>query len=314
MVEIIFYGYEMAPNCQKVLMTLALLDIPYKYHEIPRMLPRPNFTDLNIDYRRVPLLSIESDVYCDTSLIIEKLCDIAIHEKTAGEDADVRNHRAYMDVGNNIFPFVVALLPIDGEAMNSPEFLKDRQDLVGAGRPFSKEAFKQGRPSSLTYFAGYLGIIERNFLDGGKKKFFLGGERPTTADVYVYCMVSWALFGHRGNEPDITREKFPEAYAWCDRVKPFVSKGKREEITWEQVKEVLVKPPKHEYAKFVKHDEQNPFGLQPGTPIFVVPVDTGKTHPQKGELISLNNEQVCLRNKSGVVIHFPRIGYHVQAQ
>ncbi|ORY81431.1 hypothetical protein BCR37DRAFT_43855 [Protomyces lactucae-debilis] len=313
MVQIVFYGYEMAPNCQKVLCALSLLQIPYEYVEIPRTLPRPDFAEMSIDYRRTPLLSIESDMYCDTAIIIEKLCDIALHEKTAGEDVDATNHRAYGEFCNSVFPFAVGLLPVEGDAMNSPEFVKDRQELVGSGRQFSKEAFKQSRPSALTYFTSYLNIITRNFLDGGKKKFFLGGEKPSMADIYVYSIVAWVLYGHRGCEPEVTREKYAEVYAWCDRVRPFTTQGKRKDITWQDAKAILTQPPKHEYAKFVKHDEGNPFGLQPGTKVFVVPTDTGKTHPQMGELLSLNNEQSCVRNASGLVMHFPRIGYHVQA-
>lgn len=35
MVNIIFYGYDFAPNPQKILEALALFRIPYKYCEIP---------------------------------------------------------------------------------------------------------------------------------------------------------------------------------------------------------------------------------------------------------------------------------------
>ena len=43
----------------------------------------------------------------------------------------------------------------------------------------------------------------------------------------------------------------------------------------------------------------------------VTPSDNGKSGPQLGELISLNYQQVCLRNEKGLVMHFPRLGYDV---
>ena len=61
MPEIILYAYPEAPNNQKVINALALLRIPYKLCLIPRMLPRPDFTSVDITYRRVPLLSIDSE-------------------------------------------------------------------------------------------------------------------------------------------------------------------------------------------------------------------------------------------------------------
>ena len=43
----------------------------------------------------------------------------------------------------------------------------------------------------------------------------------------------------------------------------------------------------------------------------MTPTDMGRSEPQFGGLISLNYEQVCLRNEKGLVMHCPRMGYEV---
>ncbi|ORY81430.1 hypothetical protein BCR37DRAFT_43873 [Protomyces lactucae-debilis] len=296
MVNIIFYGDESSsPNCQKVLCTLSLLQIPYKYV----VTPRPDYAELSIVDRRTPLLSIESDMYCDTAIIVDKLCDIALHKNTAGDDVDATNHRAYGEFFKSIYPSAVELMPFENDAMDSPE-------------P-AKEVSTRARSDALANFASYLNIINRNFLDCGKKLFFLGGEKPSMADIYVYSIVAWVLHGHQDCELEVMCNKYAEVYAWCDRVRAFTMQGIREDITWDCAKAFLTKESRIEYARFVKHDKANVLGLQPGTDILVSPADTDKSHSQTGELLSLNDEQTCLRNASGLVMHFPRIGYRVQA-
>jgi hypothetical protein len=41
--------------------------------QVNYMLPRPEISDLGVGYRRIPVLAIENDVYCDTSLITSVL-------------------------------------------------------------------------------------------------------------------------------------------------------------------------------------------------------------------------------------------------
>jgi hypothetical protein len=61
----------------------------------------------------------------------------------------------------------------------------------------------------------------------------------------------------------------------------------------------------------VRHDSKNPLKLNAGDDVSIVPTDTGRNHPQKGKLIGLNDEEVCLQTKAGAVLHFPRLGYFV---
>ncbi|CCG81492.1 Predicted protein [Taphrina deformans PYCC 5710] len=309
MVEIIVYGYEMAPNPQKLLQFLSFYNIPFKYVEIPIMLPRPDFTAIDIHYRRAPLLSIDSDMYVDNALIIEKLGDIAAH---TGPDVETTNHLEFDALGQVAFKSAVGLVPVDSPMLKDGAFVRDRTELLGV--PFSAEKMAEARPQTLSTMLSVLSVIKRTFLDNGDREFFLGGERPSTADMYLYWSVNWGLNGHGGARPEISPETHPEIFAWLSRVAAFLGPRRQDtKISWSEAKAVLLKPPVHEYAKFVPHDEHNVLGLGRGRQITVTPTDSGRTHPQPGELISLNDDQVCLRNKSGLVMHFPRLGYLIQA-
>lgn len=245
-------------------------------------------------------------MYIDTSLIIAKLCDIAQHTDHGVENNS--NQRAYETFGQNMFRYAVGLLPTTHPIFDDKAFIADRTDLTGS---FDAEAMAKARPNTLGYFRAYLKMIEKDMLKGDKK-FFLGASKPTIADIYVHFIVNWTVSGHKGNEPEVTRETFPKVFQWVDDVNAFLAQApKAEKIPWTQAKEVLLAPPKHEFAKFVHHDEQNSLGLKKGQNVNVIPTDTGKSGPQAGELVSINDEQCCIRNKANLLMHFPRIGYSI---
>lgn len=309
MVDIIFYGYDGVPNPQKLLQVLALFKIPYKFVEIPAILPRSDLESVGVTYRRSPLLSIDSDLYIDTALIIEKLCDIAAHSNL---DVDTTNHVEYLLLGDEIFKAAVGLLPAHHPVMKDAAFLKDRSELRGA--PFDPKQFAAARPQIMSAMLAYLSLIKKKFLKNGDRKFIAGGETPSTADIYLYFSINFGLKVHDGAAPEISKSSHAVIFQWLEAVASFLQGRKQEEkFGFEEAREILVRPPKHEYAKFVVHDDKNPLHLKQGQEVSVTPVDTGRSHPQYGSLISLNDDQVCLRNKKGLVMHFPRIGYVVAA-
>lgn len=197
-------------------------------------------------------------------------------------------------------------------AAQGPAFLADRAALVGPQGSFSPAAFAKARPHSLATFTAWLAIVERDLLADGRRKFVLGGEVPTMADVHLHYVVQWAVNGHRGARPEVSRDRFPAVFAWLEGVNAYLKLAARPDlVSWPGAKELLLKTPGSDVAGQVKHDVENVLGLKVGAEVNVTPVDTGRSHPQRGTLVALNNEQVCLRNGSGLVMHFPRMGYAV---
>lgn len=309
--EIIAYSYDLAPNPQKLIQFLTFFRIPYKYVEMPVTMPRPMLAEIGVTYRRMPLLSIGSDMYVDTALMIEKLADIARHSTETNGLEDARNHVEFDAYGQMAWQLGAGLIPASWPPLQDEKLLSDRVDLIG--RPFGPEVLTATRPLSLSKMFSLVRLVESHFL-GDDKEFFLGGKMPTTADMHLYWGLNWGLRYHDGAKPEISETTCPKLFKWLKAVETFLKDRKLEtRIEISEAYEVLKVPPTHEYAKFVPHVEDNPEKLSPGQKIKVTPSDTGRSGPQLGELISLNYEQVCLRNERGLVMHFPRFGYEVVA-
>lgn len=305
--EIIVYSYEMAPNPQKLFHFLSLFAVPFKYVEVPWIMPRPQLSHVGVTYRRTPLLSINSDMYIDTALIVSKLSDIAQH--TNSDLSDTTNHLEFDALGQLGFQCATSLIPPETPFLKDKAFLADRTELTG--RPFDPEMLPKVRPMMISKMLSLVHLVESHFLRGGRK-FFLDGTMPSTADMHLYWSLNWGLRYHKGARPEVSDTTHPRIFQWLEDVESFIKDRRHEtKISMDEAYKILQVPPTHEYAKFVPHVDDNPEGLQPGQRIKVTPADTGKTGPQFGSLISLNYEQACLRNDEGLVMHFPRMGYEV---
>lgn len=307
--QIILYSYETTTNTQKTFQFLALFKIPFKYVQLPEIMPRPELDSIGVTYRRVPLLSIDSDMYVDNALIIEKLSDIARHSDCGLDDA--MNHVEYDALGQMAARCAGGLIPPDHRLLQDKKFMEDRSDLRGA--PFNGDVLAKARPQTISDMLTLVSLVESHFLRDGRQ-FFLGGRTPTTADMHLYWGLNWGLRFHHGARPELSESSHPKIFEWLMAVESFI-KDRRLQTTIDMAdaREILQVPPKHEYAKFVPHVQDNPDALEQGQKIRITPTDTGKSGPQVGTLLRLNYEQLCLRNEKGLVMHFPRLGYVVEA-
>lgn len=71
--DIILFWYDISVFSRRMDYYLQLRNLPYKRVVQPPNMPRPDLERLGINYRRIPLLAIGRDVFCDTRIIIEKL-------------------------------------------------------------------------------------------------------------------------------------------------------------------------------------------------------------------------------------------------
>jgi len=199
--SIILYDYETSPYAKKVRMVLDTAGIPYQRCNQPRILPRPDLTDLGITYRRIPLLSIGKDVYCDSSLIISTLQDAFPDKALKSSPADA----AYDVFGSRTFIDGLYMFPMD---KLEPNFKKDRESIFPA---LLRNDLGSIKPSALSEFRCTMDVVETHFLHEGP---FIGGEGLSLADVHV----GWVIGGFlpfTGGEPGFGKEDFPKVHEWC---------------------------------------------------------------------------------------------------
>lgn len=68
------FGYDSSTFTLKVRLALRLKQIPYTFVAVPTMMPRPLLRDtFHLTYRKIPVLAIGREVYCDSSIILEAL-------------------------------------------------------------------------------------------------------------------------------------------------------------------------------------------------------------------------------------------------
>ena len=109
MPEIIFHQYAMSPFSEKIRKILALKNLEYREVDQPAWMPKPHLTPMTGGYRRIPVLQIGADIYCDTALIartVEKHCpEPSIHPGdniAAAEAMAVARASEPVDVGDAI--------------------------------------------------------------------------------------------------------------------------------------------------------------------------------------------------------------------
>jgi hypothetical protein len=62
---------EFSPFVQKTKLLLTAAGVPFERVDVPALIPRKDLESIGITYRRVPILAIGKDVYCDSKLIFD---------------------------------------------------------------------------------------------------------------------------------------------------------------------------------------------------------------------------------------------------
>lgn len=259
------------------------------------VLPRPILEKLDITYRRIPVLAIGKDVYCDSSLIIDTLQSTFNGLPTTPAD------KAYEVFGVGIFS---SALNIISTAALTPEFIKDRETIFpGLKNPNYAEL----RPSGLAELKAKFLIIENEFL-GSSSGPFISGEKFGLADLHAGWAVGWVLQSiGLAKEPGFSESDFPRIYKWISSGPRAHFRDMGQEEVWETVQNADYS------AKDIGINEGDPLGIAKGTEVTVENSDTkAGAHPQKGKLVGLSDRETVVELKNGIRVHFPRVGYVVK--
>ena len=80
MPELILHHYWPSPFTEKVRLALGRKGLAWRSVEQPNIMPKPELLPLTGGYRKIPVLQIGADVYCDSQCILREL------ERRASED------------------------------------------------------------------------------------------------------------------------------------------------------------------------------------------------------------------------------------
>lgn len=300
--EIILHHYPRSPFAEKVRVAFGLKGVRWRSVIQPRIAPKPMLTALTGGYRRIPVLQIGADIYCDTRRILSEL-DARVPAPplyppgTAGL-ADMI--AAWAD--RELFATALGLVfGVHGDRF-PPELHADRARFTAGQFGGWDSARMAARiPALRDQLRFDLARIDRALGDGA----FLLGAAPSVADLAVYHPLWYA----RGNltEDDSGLGRHPRLAAWMARLDA-LGHGRMQELSPE---DALAIARTAEPEVTAEQNDPDPSAPAMGSRVIVIPTDWG-FDPVEGELVTAGSETLALRRHDptvgDVVVHFPR-GY-----
>ncbi len=297
--EIILHHYDASPFSEKVRLMLGIKGLGWRSVVQPVIMPKPHLVPLTGGYRRIPVLQIGADIYCDSQVILAEL------ERRFPNPPVVRGADWAVNLWADRTWFQASVAVIFGEiGENVPkDFVADREKL--SGRPFDVAAMKAAAPFMKPQWRAYAAWLDEGLADGD----FLGGATPSLADVACWMNIWWTGAAARTTAAEMLAG-FDRIAGWRDRIRA-IGHGRRSEMEPTEAVTIAqasapVEPP--------ASDARDPTGLMPGAAVVVQADDYGRD-PIEGVLVALTPTRITLARECGELdvshVHFPRAGYVV---
>ncbi|KAL9050630.1 MAG: hypothetical protein Q9206_005013 [Seirophora lacunosa] len=282
--DIVLFHYTFSPFAKRITWYLALRGIHYAQCLQPPTLPREDVNALGVKYRRIPILSIGRDIYCDTRLILDKLEERFPSGKLGASQPEQKAIEKLLEkwTVDGVFPRAAQLIPPALPMLNDSKFVQDRGEFTGRG--WAKSAIAEARPEALAHMREFFQMLESTILADGRD-WILKSEKPTLADIHTVKEAEQ-------NVPKCTTLKGAEAVKHISQ------------------------------AEFAEPDgtvdDQDPLGLKKGQDVESWPIDSGFNHRDRGQLFALTRQEVVLTTQAKVGhrdihIHHPRTNFRIRA-
>lgn len=311
MSELILHHYPQSPFAEKARLLLGFKGLSWRSVHISPVMPKPDLTALTGGYRKTPVLQVGADIYCDTALIARRL----EQEKSApalfpqGLELVTQAFAAWAD--SVVFSHAVALV-FQPESLAvkfakvPPEMIQvlvaDRSKLFSGGTA-TRVQLEQANHQWPTIIHRINQQLQHSAGD------FLFGE-PSIAD-FALAHPLWFLKGSSVTSPLV--DAYPAVAAWLDRVLGF-GHGTSTQMSADQALDVSRNAAPAVLPEEVFEDLN---GFKAGQQVTICATDYG-TDPVAGELLFAGREELILRRsdeRAGTVhVHFPRMGFRIQAQ
>ena len=300
---IILHQYDVSPFSEKVRVCLGIKGLIWHACEQPTIMPKPELLPLTGGYRRIPVMQIGADIYCDSQIIIRELERRFPNPSLyVGGDQGLSWGVGFW-TDRALFQAAVAVIFGSTGDFVDEAFKKDREAL--SGRPFDTEAMKAAVPMMKEQLRAQLQWLDAQL---GDERPYLLGTDPGLMDAnafYNLAFLRWI-----SPEAQNVIGEFTHLGKWEARVKE-IGHGTRHEIGREEALDIakaattIVEP---------TADPGEPNGLKPGDQVLVFADDYGRD-PVAGELVSSSAQHIAIKRSDErvgeVVVHFPRAGFLV---
>jgi glutathione S-transferase len=302
--EIILHHYPASPFSEKVRLTLGLKGLSWRAVEQPNIMPKPDLLPLTGAYRKIPVMQIGADVYCDSQCIVREL-ERRHPQPTVHPNGEAASWAFAFWSDRVFFQATVAVVFGQMGDLVPKEFIEDRTKLIGSGARFDPAQMKAAVPLMKESLRAQLAWLDSSLSDG---RPFLLGAAPGLADFTAYHSI-WFLQSYYPPAGDVLA---PHAKigGWLARVKA-IGHGSMKPM---EPKEALAVARAATPDTTPAADPGEPNGWKPGDRVLVMPDDYGRD-PVAGELVRSSANEIALKRSAPevgeVVVHFPRAGFLV---
>jgi len=328
---IVLFTYPQSVVGRRMDWYLTLREIPYVHCTVDNKMPRPVLSRLNVQYRRIPVLAIGRDIYCDSREQIQMLETLWTESPRLGADPKTQSYQKGVErlmenwaFDGGVFWRTASMIPGDALLVQDPKWVDDREEMTG--RRFTKEGMQAGLPDALAHTRLHLQIVEDCLLADGRE-WIAGGKEPSLADVHIGWAFDWMLrpsklMGMRDVYPDLLNEKnYPRTFKWIERIGKAVEDARKRNgnlkvLTDDEAVKMIENSGYYE-LEHLEIDEKDPTGLKKGqeTDIFPTDMASGFVHRDSGKLVGLTVNSVTVQTKTTggaeVRIHYPRTNIKV---
>ncbi|KAG5305093.1 glutathione S-transferase (GST) family protein, conidia-enriched transcript [Histoplasma capsulatum var. duboisii H88] len=318
----VVFHYEISPYGRRVTWYLALRGIEYDQCLQPIIMPRPDLHALGVQYRRVPVMCVGKDIYCDSRLILRKLEELYPEgERLGAADPDGQAIERMLEnwtIDGGVFARACQLVPPAVILAAHPNFIRDRED--ASGLSFRKADLEKNRPDGMAHIKQAFEFLETTLLADGRE-WLRKTEKPSLADIHAVWALDWVDGLDGALDRDIfTEARFPKVFAWMARFRKTAAEAasaltnKPQTLSGEQVLESVIAADFVEPEAIV--DKYDALKFQKGQDVVVWPTDNCYNYKDSGELVALTTQEVVLQRKTldgrtEVRIHFPRTNFRI---
>lgn len=295
---ILLHQYDSSPFSEKVRICLGIKQLSWAAVDQPVIMPKPDLLALTGAYRRIPVMQIGADIYCDSVLIVREL-ERRFPEPTLfpGRTPGIDQALAQWTDRSFFQAAVAVIFGGLGDAVD-PAFKKDREQL--SGQPFDPAAMRAAVPHMAGQLRAHAACISEQLADGRQ---FLSGDRPGLVDATCYYNLWFVRSFHAPGAAAF--EGLLGLDAWYDRVRA-IGHGDRGTASREDAI-VAARDASPLEASVLAED-----AALAGKEVAAAATDYGRD-PIRGTLVgsSLHHWSIAREDPraGGVVVHVPRLTF-----
>jgi len=302
MTDLILHHYDASPFAEKIRSILGYKGMAWQSVEIPMIMPKPDYIALTGGYRKTPSLQVGADIYCDTRLIADVLEARQPDPSLFAAGGVGLNRVVETWADQHLFwPAVRFMFGKYGDKLPM-EFHEDRAAMRGAKA--NVQAVLKGAPAALGQLQAELAYLEDMLSDG---RDYLLGATPGLADFSAYHCV-WSVC--RAGKTREAVAPFERVNAWTERMMA-IGHGDKSDLDAKAAIDIAAAATPAEIAVTEAIE-----GPALGAKVAVGSEDR-VPEPVVGELVVSTGAEIAVRRQTDdmgeVVVHFPRLGYHVKA-